>query len=146
MIYFIWIPYRNTNSTGVSGALEMGCGFAMLRNGGCVFPHGQHSMEQLCSDFPNTANVSSRKCLLAPRFAGMAKCVGVVDPSSSWALLLLFVTPSVGLLPLSAGFKAQLLSLQSQRRWVCRVPGAWLRSGAAGQWQSTAQAPVPALP
>lgn len=39
-----------------------------------------------------------------------------------------------GLLPLIAAFKAQLLSplhqLQSQRRWVQRVPGAWLGSRA----------------
>lgn len=63
----------------------MGCEIAMCRNGGCVFPHGQHSMEQPCSDFPNTANVSSRKRLLAPGLPGVAKCVGVVDSSSSWA-------------------------------------------------------------
>ncbi|KAJ7407954.1 hypothetical protein BTVI_61060 [Pitangus sulphuratus] len=62
----------------------MGYVFATFRNAGHVFPHGKHSMEQPMLCFPNMANVSSRQLLLAPGLAEMAKCVGGVDPSSSW--------------------------------------------------------------
>lgn len=102
----------------VSGALEVGCGFAMFRNGGRVFPHGQPSVEQPCSDFPNTANESSTKHLLAPRPAGMAKCVGAVDPSSSWAPDVIVCDSQWDLSLLRAALTAQpapISQLQSQR-------------------------------
>lgn len=131
----------------------MGCGFAMFRNRGHVFPHGQHSMEQPRSDFSNMANVSSRKRLLAPRLAEMAKCVGVVDPSSSWASDVIVCDTVSGTSPYSflvskprrsphyIGCKA------SGSRWVYRVSVAQFRGQRRqGSEKAHLKPPVPSTP
>lgn len=94
------------------------------------FPHGQPSTEQPRSDFPNTANVSSRKRLLAPGLAGMAKCVGGVDPSSSWAADVIVCDTVSGTSPCSWLVSKPSRSPPSSSckagecRWVPPVSGA----------------------
>lgn len=64
-----------------------------------------------------TQQMSSRKRLLAPRPAGMAKCAGVVDPSCSWAPDVIVCDSQWDLSPLRAAFTAQpapVSQLQSQ--------------------------------
>lgn len=92
--------------------------------------------EQPRSDFPNTANGSSR----AP--AG-SKAVGLADPSSSWASDVTVCDTLSGTSPSPAGVRVPSV----RGRWVQAVPGAGLREqrcqrGAKAQLQPQ----CPALP
>lgn len=149
-IYFIWI-HKYRLHWCVCGAPRMGCGFAVLRNGGCVFPHGQRSVEPPCSDCPNS-KCEQHKAPAASWLAGVAKCGSSGSLfqlgfwcyclwHSQWDFSLLIAVSKPSRCPRSISCKA------GEWRWVYPAPGARLRE----RWRRevtklSSSPPSPALP